>query len=53
MTKSWLGYLSSALFLFAGIFQIIGGSPKIGTLFIVLSIATVVLNIYIRKNMPK
>jgi hypothetical protein len=50
MNKPWLGYLSSALFLIAGILMIIGGKPVVGALFIVLSVASVILNIMMFKK---
>jgi len=53
MSKPWLGYVSAGLFLLAGIFQILGNKILIGVLFILLSIASVIINIVLNKNKPK
>jgi hypothetical protein len=50
MNKPWIGYLSAGFLLLAGVFQVAGGNPKIGILFILLAIASVIINIYIGKQ---
>ncbi|MBX3165699.1 MAG: hypothetical protein KF900_14580 [Bacteroidetes bacterium] len=54
MNKTWLGYLSSILLLFAGIILIIGEEIGLGILFIAIGIIGLVLKIFIsRKNKRK
>lgn len=48
MNKPWLGYVSSALFLIAGIFMIADGRWYVGALLILVSAASTVL--YIKMN---
>ena len=50
MKRKWLGYLSAFLLLLAGIFQWAGGNPKIGVLFIVLSVVSVFLQVGLSKQ---
>lgn len=50
MKKSWMGYLSATLLLLAGILYTAGGSPKIGAFFILVSIASLIVKIYIQKK---
>ncbi|MBA3665853.1 MAG: hypothetical protein H0W61_16860 [Bacteroidetes bacterium] len=50
MNKPWLGYVSSALFLLAGILMIAGNKTITGVLFIILSIASVILNVMMNKK---
>ena len=50
MNKPWLGYLSSAFLLLAGVFLIAGGKIAIGCVFIALSIAGLVLKIIMNKK---
>lgn len=45
-----MGYLSSALLLAAGIVYMVGDRPGLGILFIAVSLATVVLNIFIYRR---
>ena len=45
-----MGYLSATLLLLAGILYIAGGSPKIGAFFILVSIASLIVKIYIQKK---
>lgn len=48
MNKPWLSYVSSALFLIAGIFMIADGRWYVGALLILVSAASTVL--YIKMN---
>jgi hypothetical protein len=50
MSKPWVGYLSAAFLLLAGVFQIAGGNPKIGAFFIVLSVVSVILRLYMQRK---
>ena len=50
MKKPWLGYLSAFLLLLAGILQYAGGNPKIGILFMVLSVVSVFLQVGISRR---
>jgi hypothetical protein len=50
MKNAWLAYLSTLMFFIAGIFMSIGGKPAIGVVFILISIASLVLNIYMNKK---
>lgn len=49
MKNSWLGYLSSALLLIAGLLMLLGGK-WIGAFFIVLAIAGLILRIYMSRK---
>lgn len=49
MNKSWLGYLSSALFLIAGIFEMVAQKWVLGILFVVLAIANFIINNKLKK----
>ena len=49
MSKPWLGYLSSAMLLLAGVFMIAGGKLLAGWLFIAVAIIGLVLRLYIGK----
>jgi len=53
MSKPWLGYLSAFLLLLGGIFEIAGGSPKIGAFLIILSVASVIVKIYFQKKIKR
>jgi hypothetical protein len=50
MSKPWLGYVAAALFVVAGLFQIVAKNYILGVLFVVLAIANVMITIYINKN---
>ncbi|MGZ3921198.1 MAG: hypothetical protein ACXVC7_12930 [Bacteroidia bacterium] len=50
MNKPWLGYLSSALLLFAGILMIADNKKIIGIVFILLSITSTILNIFMYRK---
>jgi hypothetical protein len=50
MKKTWLGYLSSLLLLAAGALMIAGGKIGVGVFFIVLSIAGLLMKIYLQKK---
>jgi hypothetical protein len=50
MNKPWLGYLSSVLLLFAGIFMIAGNKTAIGCFFIGLSVLSLAVKIYMNKK---
>ncbi|MES2678838.1 MAG: hypothetical protein V4635_03095 [Bacteroidota bacterium] len=50
MNKPWLGYLSSVLLLFAGIFMIAGNKTVIGCFFIALSITGLFVKMYMNKK---
>lgn len=52
MNKPWLGYLSSALLLFAGVFMIAANKPLAGCLFIAVAIIGLVLRLYMGKPKP-
>lgn len=52
MKNSWLGYLSSALLLFAGLLMLFGGK-WIGAFFILLAIAGLVVRIMMNKKKPE
>lgn len=49
MKNSWLGYLSSALLLIAGLLMLFGGK-WIGAFFIFLAIGGLVLRIYMNEK---
>jgi hypothetical protein len=50
MNKPWLGYLSSAFLLLAGVFMIAGNKLLLGCLFIGLAILGVILRLYMRNK---
>lgn len=50
MSKPWMGYLSSLLFFFAGILMIVGGKPVVGSVFLVLTLASAIINFKINKR---
>lgn len=50
MKRPWLGYLSSALLMFAGILQFAGGKSWLGALFVTVSVVNLVLQLYINKR---
>lgn len=50
MNKPWLGYLSSALLLLAGILQFVAGKNWLGVLFVLLALTGLVLKLYIGKK---
>ena len=50
MNKSWLGYLSSVLLLFGGVFMIAAGKLLVGILFIVLAVVGLALRIYMNRT---
>jgi hypothetical protein len=50
MKRAVIGYISAGLLLIAGVLQMIGGNPKIGVLFIVLSIVSVFLQVGMSKR---
>ena len=50
MGKAWLGYLSSVLIFFAGILKIVGERPIVGAIFILLSIAGIIIKIFLQKG---
>lgn len=54
MNKTWLGYLSSILLLFAGILLIVGKEITIGIFFVAVGIVSLALKIFMnRKNKRK
>ncbi|MBI2722554.1 MAG: hypothetical protein HYX39_10305 [Bacteroidetes bacterium] len=57
MNKPWLGYVSSALFLIAGIFMIADERWYVGSLLILVSAASTVLNfkmnVAAKRNKPE
>lgn len=50
MNKPWLAYLSSVLLFFAGIFMIAGGKTLSGILFMLLSIAGLIIKYFLNKK---
>lgn len=53
MNKPWVGYLAVAFLLLAGVFEWLGGHPKLGIFLIVLSIVSFILRIYINQQQRK
>ncbi len=53
MKNTWLGYLSSALMVLAGVLMFIGEKPIVGTIFIVIAITGLVLRISMNKKKPE
>ena len=53
MKNTWLGYLSSVLMVLAGVLMFIGEKPIVGSIFILIAIAGLVLRLYMGKNNPK
>ena len=50
MSKPWVGYLGSFFVLMAGVLQIIGDKPIMGSILIVLSILGAVVKFYMMKK---
>lgn len=50
MNKPWLGYLAVVFIFLAGIFEWLGGFPKLGMLLIAVSIASLCLRIYLNRK---
>lgn len=50
MSKPWVGYLGSFFVLLAGVLQIIGEKPTMGSILIVLSIAGAVIKYYMMRK---
>jgi hypothetical protein len=50
MNKPWVGYLASAFLFLAGVFEYAGGRVKLGIFLMVLSVASLLLRIYINKK---
>jgi hypothetical protein len=53
MKNTWLGYLSTALMLMAGVLMFFAEKPIIGTIFIIIAITGLVLRLYMGKNKPE
>lgn len=53
MNKPWVGFLSSALLLAAGVVYIAGERMGLGVLFIVLALASIALNVFIYRRRSK
>ena len=51
MNKPWVGYLAVGLLFLSGIFELIGGFPKLGIFLLVLSLVSLFLRIYINKKL--
>lgn len=50
MGKVWMGYVSSVLMFFAGLLMFLAAKPVIGALFILLSVAGLVIRYYMNKG---
>ena len=50
MSKPWVGYLGSFFVLLAGVLQIVGEKPIMGSILIVLSIAGAVIKFRVKKD---
>ncbi len=53
MKNTWLGSLSSALMVLAGVLMFIGEKPIVVTIFIVIAITGLVLRISMNKKKPE
>lgn len=53
MKNTWLGYLSTALMLMAGVLMFFAEKPIIGSIFTIIAITGLVLRFYMSKNNPK
>jgi|GEM_PF-2444537 len=51
MSKPWVGFLAVGLLFLSGIFEWLGGYPKLGVLLMVLSIVSLILRIYFNKKL--
>jgi hypothetical protein len=53
MNKLLLGYISSALFLICGLFQFVANKPILGVVFVLVSIASVIIHIKLNRSNKK
>lgn len=50
MSKPWVGYIAVALLFLSGIFEWLGGYPKLGIFIMVMSIVSFFIRIYFIKK---
>lgn len=53
MSKAWVGYVAVGFLFLSGIFEWLGGYPKLGLFLMVLSIVSLVLRMYLNKKIKK
>lgn len=51
MNKAWVGYLAVGFLFLSGIFEWLGGYPKLGVFLMILSVASLILRIYLNKKL--
>ena len=50
MSKPWVGFLAAALLFLGGIFEWLGGSPKLGIFLMVMSLVSFFIRTYFIKK---
>jgi len=53
MSKPWVGFLAVGFLFLAGVFEFIGGQPKLGVFLMVLSFVSLGLRIYFNKKLKE
>jgi len=51
MNKAWVGYLAVGFLFLSGVFEALGGYPKLGIFLMVLSIVSLILRVYLNKKL--
>jgi hypothetical protein len=51
MNKAWVGYIAVGFLFLSGVFEWLGGYPKLGIFLMVLSVVSFAIRIYLNKKL--
>jgi len=53
MNKAWVGYLAVGFLFLSGVFEFMGGYPKLGVFLMILSLISLFLRIYLNRKIKR